>query len=180
MHENEGSGPGPGQDAEVFARRFAAVYLRFHRRDGPRSGLGGAARGVLGHLALSGPLTVGEAAAHLSRAQSVVSEIVAHLERKGLLERESDPADRRRTLVWLTPEGHEALRRDREVLSGDLLTQAMARMTTEQRAALLDGLAALMAADDALPAGLAGHPADPAEHSTDHAAHHPADHRERP
>jgi DNA-binding MarR family transcriptional regulator len=54
---------------------------------------------VLEHLALAGPLTVGEAAAHMNRAQSVVSEIVTHLERDGLLERQTDPGDRRRTLI---------------------------------------------------------------------------------
>jgi len=86
--------------AERFADLFRAVYLTFHRRDGPRSQLPGASRAVLEHLALAGPLTVGEAAAHLNRAQSVVSEIVSHLERQGLLEREDDPADRRRTLIW--------------------------------------------------------------------------------
>ena len=116
------------QRAERFAERFRAVYLTFHRRDGPRSQLQGASRAVLEHLAMAGPLTIGEAAAHLSRAQSVVSEIVSHLERQGLLERESDPADRRRTLVWLTPAGHSALRQDREVLGLDLLARALARV----------------------------------------------------
>ncbi len=112
---------GEREQAERFAELFRAVYLTFHRRDGPRSQLPGASRAVLEHLALAGPLTVGEAAAHMSRAQSVISEIVAHLERQGLLEREDDPADRRRTLIWLTPSGHEALRRDREVLGVDHL-----------------------------------------------------------
>src|SRR5258708_13983711 len=74
---------------------------------------------------MAGPLTVGEAAAHLSRAQSVVSEIVTHLQRQGLLERENDPGDRRRTLIWLTSAGHEALPRDREVLATDLLAPAL-------------------------------------------------------
>src|ERR1700734_1714233 len=118
--------------AERFAARFRAVYLTFPRRDGPRSQLAGASRAVLEHLAMAGPLTVGEAAAHMARAQSVISEIVTHLERQGLLEREDDPADRRRTLIWLTPAGHEALRRDREVLSVDMLARAMARMTPGQ------------------------------------------------
>jgi len=72
----------------------------------------------------------------MRRAQSVISEIVTHLERDGLLERESDPADRRRTLVWLTPGGHQALRRDREVLDVDLLARAMARLTPKQADAL--------------------------------------------
>ncbi len=130
--------------AERFAVLFRAVYLTFHRRDGPRNQLPGASRAVLEHLAMAGPLTVGEAAGHLSRAQSVVSEIVSHLTDQGLLERESDPADRRRTLIWLTSAGHGALRRDREVLGLDLLADAFARMPPDQADALINGLGALV------------------------------------
>jgi len=136
--------------AERFAELFRAVYLTFHRRDGPRSQLASASRAVLEHLALAGPLTVGEAAAHLSRAQSVISEIVTHLERQGLLEREDDPADRRRTLIWLTPRGHDALRRDREVLGVDHLARALARMPRGQADELIAGLRVLV--DLATPA----------------------------
>ena len=125
--------------AERFAERFRAVYLTFHRRDGPRSQLQGASRAVLEHLAMAGPLTIGEAAVHLSRAQSVISEIVSHLEQQGLLEREIDPADRRRTLVWLTPAGHGALRRDREALALDLLARALARVPAGQAEASSPG-----------------------------------------
>jgi DNA-binding MarR family transcriptional regulator len=99
---------------------------------------------VLEHLALAGPLTVGEAAAHMRRAQSVMSEIVTHLERDGLLERESDPADRRRTLIWLTPGGHEALRRDRAVLEADLLARAMDRLPPGQADELNAAMRALI------------------------------------
>jgi DNA-binding MarR family transcriptional regulator len=132
--------------AEEFAERFRAVYLTFHRRDGPRGQLQGASRAVLEHLAMAGPLTIGEAAAHLNRAQSVVSEIVSHLEDQGLLERESDPADRRRTLVWLTPAGQHALRQDREVLGLDLLSGALDRMPGGQADALIAGLRDLVLA----------------------------------
>jgi len=134
------------QRAERFAERFRAVYLTFHRRDGPRSQLQGASRAVLEHLAMAGPLTIGEAAAHLNRAQSVISEIVSHLEEQGLLERESDPADRRRTLIWLTPAGHSALRQDREVLGLDLLARAFARVPPRQADELVAGLQALVRA----------------------------------
>jgi DNA-binding MarR family transcriptional regulator len=132
--------------AERFAERFRAVYLTFHRRDGPRGQLQGASRAVLEHLAMTGPLTIGEAAAHLDRAQSVVSEIVSHLEGQGLLERERDPADRRRTLVWLTPAGQSALRRDREVLGLDLLARALAQLPPGQADALIAGLGDLVQA----------------------------------
>ena len=135
---------GEQAQAERFAELFRAVYLTFHRRDGPRGQLPGASRAVLEHLALAGPLTVGEAAVHMARAQSVISEIVTHLERQGLLEREDDPADRRRTLIWLTPAGHDALRRDREVLGLDLLASAFARMPADEADALIAGLQALV------------------------------------
>jgi DNA-binding MarR family transcriptional regulator len=151
------------QRAERFAERFRAVYLTFHRRDAPRSQLQGASRAVLEHLAMAGPLTIGEAAAHLSRAQSVISEIVSHLEQQGLLERESDPADRRRTLVWLTPAGQVALRRDREVLALDLLARALARVPAGQAEALIAGLQALVQA-----AGQPEQEPDPSAREGDH------------
>ena len=138
--------------AERFAERFRAVYLTFHRRDGPRGQLQGASRAVLEHLAMAGPLTIGEAAAHLDRAQSVVSEIVSHLEVQGLLERERDPADRRRTLVWLTPAGQSALRRDREVLGLELLARALDQLPPGQADALIAGLGDLVQAAARQPA----------------------------
>jgi DNA-binding MarR family transcriptional regulator len=130
--------------AREFAELFRAVYLTFHRRDGPRSQLPNASLAVLEHLALAGPLTIGEAAAHLHRAQSVVSEIVSHLERQGLLERESDPDDRRRTLIWLTGAGHDTLRGQREVLSVELLAGALRTMPAEESSALLRALRSLV------------------------------------
>lgn len=100
------------------------------------------------HLALSGPLTLGQLSLHLDRAQSVVSELVTRLVGKGLLARERDPDNGRRTLVWLTDEGIAFLQRDRQVLSTDLIARTMSRMDPADREALLRGLRALIAADD--------------------------------
>lgn len=143
---------GHTEPAGEFEQLFRAVYLTFHRRDAPRSQLANASLAVLEHLAMAGPVTIGEAAAHLNRAQSVVSEIVSHLERQGLLERESDPADRRRTLVWLTPAGQATLRRQRAVLSEELLTGALGRMPPDQVGALLAALGALVQSATPAPA----------------------------
>jgi DNA-binding MarR family transcriptional regulator len=156
--------PGSAADEATAARAFSdlysTTYLQFHRRDGKRAGLSAASQAVLQHLSLAGPLTIGEAARHLDRAQSVVSDIVTQMESKGLLEREPDPSDRRRTLVWLTPHGLDLLARDREVLSIALLTRAMAGLTRAQRHDLLAGIRALLAADlaDPSPADLPTHP----------------------
>ena len=142
--------PSPEAAAQRFAGRFPEIYLRFHRRDEKHSELSGASRAVLTHLAMTGPLTVGEAAGHLQRAQSVVSEIVTQLAGKGLLERWRDPRDRRRTLVWLTPSGLQFLERDRDVLSVELLAAAFAEMTTSEQEALSRGVDALLRANPAL------------------------------
>lgn len=137
-------------DCEHQAREFEAgfqqAYLRFHRRDGKRSEVSNASRGLLNHLAVAGPLTVGEMSAHLDRAQSVVSELVSRLVAKGLLARQRDPANGRRWLVWLTDEGLAFLQRDREVLSIDLLARSLSLMDPDDRAALLRGMRALTVA----------------------------------
>ncbi|MGC4087396.1 MAG: MarR family winged helix-turn-helix transcriptional regulator [Polyangiaceae bacterium] len=136
---------GASSAARDFSSLFPQVYLAFHRRDEKR-GLPNASMAVLQHLALTGPLTVGEMAQHLSRAQSVVSEIVDHLERDGLLERMRDARDRRRVLVWLSEAGQETVARAQEVLSGELLESAMQHMSDSERQSLLLGMRALLAA----------------------------------
>ena len=133
-------------DSDAFCAAFPQAYLAFHRRDGRRNELTNASRAVLTHLAGSGPITVGEAARHLDRAQSVVSDIVTQLEGHGLLEREPDPDDRRRTLVWLTEAGMNRLRHDADVLDRTLVARAMEQLDDTTRRGLIDGLNALTAA----------------------------------
>ena len=137
--------------AEALAELFPAIYLRLHARHfkrGHRVNAAGVA--VLQHLALAGPLTVGEAAVHFDRAQSVVSEIVDRLAARGLVERMRDERDRRRVLVWLLPAGFDELERDREVLSRELVGAAMERMKPAARRALVQGMRALVIAADEL------------------------------
>ncbi len=135
--------------AKAYAELFPAVYLLFHRRDGRRRELSGASRAVLLHLAQAGPLTIGECAKHLSRAQSVVTEIVDQLERKQLLARVRDAKDRRRALVWLTESGRRRLAEDQEVLSRPVLERVLAQLPPRQRAMLIDATRALVAAANA-------------------------------
>lgn len=149
--------------ADELGRLYPAIYLRLHARR-PKDGRRAAAQqmAVLQHLARSGPLTVGEAARHFARAQSVVSELVDRLAAAGLAERMRDERDRRRVLVWLTPAGLDAVERDRQVLSPAHVVAALGRMKPAARRALLDGMRALVAAADA-----AAHDANDAKHTRD-------------
>ncbi len=101
---------------------------------------------MLQHLALAGPLTIGECTRHLGRAQSVVSEIVDGLEAKGLLERMRDSRDKRRVLVWLTDEAHAVNARERQVLDLPRLTRVASKLCASQRKLLIDGMRALVRA----------------------------------
>jgi DNA-binding MarR family transcriptional regulator len=51
-----------------------------------------------------GPVTVGELAAQLGLTLPTVSGVLADLDRAGFVERRADPADRRRTIVQITPD----------------------------------------------------------------------------
>ena len=77
------------------------------------------------------------------------------LEQDGLVLREADPADRRKTLVRITPEGYAACARCEDALS-DYFACVMARLTPEQvqqmnvlRGALMDAILAENASREA-------------------------------
>jgi DNA-binding MarR family transcriptional regulator len=135
--------------AEVAAL-FPEIYRRLHTRRVRGERVGAQGMAVLEHLAMTGPLTVGEAAAHFGRAQSVVSEMVDRLQRRGLLERIRDQRDRRRALVWLTPKARELLERAVQVLSQERLAEALSTMSKTERTELVRGMRALVRAADAI------------------------------
>ncbi|RKN40550.1 MarR family winged helix-turn-helix transcriptional regulator [Micromonospora endolithica] len=60
---------------------------------------------ALGVLARGGPLRLSALADELRIAPRSATEVVDHLQARGLVTRQADPSDRRATLVALTPEG---------------------------------------------------------------------------
>ncbi len=122
-----------------FETLFRATYLAAVRRvRDKRERLTPETVAFLDHLAAAGPMTLGEMARHIDRAASTVSEMVDHLVEKGLLTRDRDPLDARRSLIWLTDEGQGALVEARNVLDHEVLSQAGGQMSSEDRAQLLD------------------------------------------
>lgn len=132
------------ETARLFSRRYGEVFALFHRTLPKRTPLTPESLGVLEHLRLSGPLTVTEAARHMGRAQSVMSEIIVRLEGKKLLCRLRDQRDHRRVLVWLTPIGEKTLEQEAEILSEERLALAFTHMRSEDQLLLLEKLELLL------------------------------------
>jgi DNA-binding MarR family transcriptional regulator len=103
----------------------------------------------LRHLAAAGPLTVGEQAGHFGISYATATEVVNRLEVKGLVERMKDDGDQRRVFVWLTDRGREQT----AALAGrnveDPFLGAVAALPAATRAAIIEGLGALLRAADA-------------------------------
>ena len=78
-------------------------------------------------------MRIGDLADHEHVSAPTATRVVASLERRGLLTRKPDPADRRSALVALTPAGSAALRQVRRVR-----TEALARRLAELDAADVD------------------------------------------
>ncbi|HEX5467162.1 MAG TPA: MarR family transcriptional regulator [Candidatus Limnocylindrales bacterium] len=72
-------------------------------------GLGFSQLAALYATADTATLTVADLAEQIGRSPSATSRIVGGLERRGLVRREEEVADRRQRIVRLTPEGHSLL-----------------------------------------------------------------------
>jgi DNA-binding MarR family transcriptional regulator len=134
--------------ASEVGRLYPAVYQMLHVSHQAIPGTDVTPRmlGVLHHLAEAGPLTLGELVLHLHLSKAATTELVDRLETRGLVARMHDERDRRRVFIWLTDVGRERASAHPRVLEDELLAQSLARMTPEERAALLTGLRALLAA----------------------------------
>ena len=95
-----------------------------------------------------------------------ISRGVRQMEQDGLTERFADPADRRKTLVRLTPKGRDACQQCETALS-DYFSCVMARLEPEQlaqmealRGALMEAILAENAARTTKPKGEPNHDKD--------------------
>lgn len=76
--------------------------------------------------------------------------VISRLESKGWVRREADPADRRRKLLWVTPEGEQvALRMKRAVVRAQ--ARIVAPLDAAERVQLAQLLGKLVAGHEAAP-----------------------------
>lgn len=139
------------QDGMEISRLHREMGRRFQPQRRAISGSAVTPRmlGCLRHLATAGPLTVGEQARHFGISHATATEVVNRLETKGLIERSKDGGDQRRVFVRLTERGREQA----AALAGrnveDPLLWAVGALPASTRAAIIEGLGALLRAADA-------------------------------
>jgi DNA-binding MarR family transcriptional regulator len=108
---------------------------------------------VLGALHRSGPLHQSALAVTFGLAPRTVTELVDTLERDGLVERRTDPADRRARLVELTPSGEEAHVRG-AAIGAKFINRALSTLSDRQIAGLSTSLHLIVAELDKIDAGV--------------------------
>lgn len=131
-------------------RLYPAVYHRFHvsKQRLPGTDLTPRMLWILQHLAAVGPSSLGELADASGAKKSTTTELVDRLESKGYVGRMRDERDARRVFVGLTAQGERRAKRAPSVLADDTLRAALARMTADERGALVRGLRALVRAGE--------------------------------
>jgi DNA-binding MarR family transcriptional regulator len=96
---------------------------------------------LLSYLLFDGPMGVNELAARLEVAPATVSLMVGDLSRKGILQRQEDDADRRRTIVSIDDAHRPAI--DGWLARGATAwRKALEPLTPEQRQMFIDTLTA--------------------------------------
>ena len=130
-------------DPEVAARlRLVLNRLARRLRSQAAGDLSPSLVSALVSIECHGPITLGQLAAHELVKPPSVTRLVAALEERGLVRRETDAADRRIARVSLTGEGRRTLRRTRTRKTAYLAKQ-LRRLDAAQLAVLVDALPVL-------------------------------------
>lgn len=142
MSEN----PHPSPSAVQASHEIRAVISRLRRRILNASAVEDLTLGqssVLARLAGEEGVTAAElAAAEGVRHQSMTATVAA-LAARGLVVRRPDPADGRRLLIALAPEGRRRVEEGRQVRTEWLAERLQDRCTEEERQAVIAALAVL-------------------------------------
>ena len=114
----------------------------------------------------NGTIYVSDLAAAVKQPLPAVSRALRQLEQDGLIERITDPNDRRKTLVRITPKGYELCHQCEQALR-NYFASVLARLEPEQaaqmdalRGALMDAILAENAARTTKPKGEPNHDKD--------------------
>jgi DNA-binding MarR family transcriptional regulator len=147
----KGQTAAPELSSVRLMEQFRAIAHATHNRTNARmsaAGLSLARFRVLNALQSAGRIRMNELSAALGVVPRTVTTIVDALEKEGMVARLPDPADRRATLLDLTPEGLSQLRRLR-VMHDSAAAELFDVLTATEKHQLARLLRRLQAATDA-------------------------------
>jgi DNA-binding MarR family transcriptional regulator len=125
----------------VIASGFARLYEGL-RRLTPRDGLSLTAASTLRRLERSGPQRLCDLYAPEGVTQPAMTQLVTRLEREGLAQRGSDPADGRVVVVSITDAGRAAVER-RRTGNTEALAERLRALPARDRATIIAALPAM-------------------------------------
>lgn len=143
----------PISEAQAIMDSLRRIVQALRRASTQYDGLTSAQIFVLRMVANWEGASINDLAALTHTHQSTASEMVARLEANGLVERRTAAEDRRRVEIYLAEAGRQIIR-DQAKTPQENLVEAIASMSSGNRAALAQGLKVLTHAaglDDAAP-----------------------------
>jgi DNA-binding MarR family transcriptional regulator len=129
----------------AYPRLYLACHVEHRGRKTSATGLTSREASFLAHLDRDRPMRPAALSRHLGIAPSSLSAALARLERLGMIDIESDPADGRGRLVRLTAAGREAVVAG-SVLDPGRVAALLAAMPAGDRRRGVEGLKLLAAA----------------------------------
>jgi DNA-binding MarR family transcriptional regulator len=136
-----------GSAAEQFELLYRRIGAALNRPDEPD--LSQHERQLLHHVPADGAVSLTWLAEHLGLPKSTASMVVKSLGQRGFVQRTRDTEDERRLAIALTEDGQARVAAD-TVLQPQPLRAALAKLSPEVRAALLDGLEQLAVAAESV------------------------------
>lgn len=142
----------PGRDmklrelAKEVERDLAFIRQELRRpvnEEFAKGGLTGPQRNIMQGLFHSDGQSLKELTAHVGLAHSTVSGIVDRLERRGLVERRTDSADRRHTRIVVSGVVRDFMQNKYPIIVGDPLLKVFRRASEAQRESILSGIRTL-------------------------------------
>jgi DNA-binding MarR family transcriptional regulator len=140
-----------GTDADQLqlVKSFERLFVLL-RRLNPQQDLSLTAASTLRTLERHGPHRLSDLASAEGVTQPAMTQLVSRLERAGLAERRTDPADGRVVVVDIADAGRDLLQRRREARAGRLAA-LMAELDDADRAAIMAALPAFDRLADLVP-----------------------------
>ena len=137
-----GGPPALDEESVIRLRNACLRVSRRLRTTGDPEGLTASQSSALATLVREGPRRAGDLAEAEALNPTMLSRVLAQLERRGLVAREPDPEDRRATLARATAEGRRLVERLRARRAA-LLLGWLKDLTDAERASLMAALPAL-------------------------------------